>query len=138
MNQTITVRRKTVLAVDDELSIRGMLIRVLGRAYDVSTTDDGESALVLLRAGKRFDVVICDLVMPAMDGAEFIEQLRRLDADQASRVIMLTANANTPLAARLAGHHVVEKPFELGELRELVARLSAAAHASCVPLRVAS
>jgi CheY-like chemotaxis protein len=71
--------------------------------------------------------VICDLMMPTMDGAVFLQHLLRLDADQASRVIMLTANAKSPLAAGLAGHHVVEKPFDVGELRELVARVSAAA-----------
>jgi CheY-like chemotaxis protein len=138
MDQPMTAQRRTVLVVDDDLSIRGMLIRILGRAYDISTTNDGESALFLFAQGKRFDVVICDLMMPWMDGAVFVEHLRRLDADQASRVIMLTANAHAPLAAKLAGLYVVEKPFDVGELRALVARVSSAARAGYIPSRAAS
>ena len=138
MDQPMTAQRRTVLVVDDDLSVRGMLIRILGRAYDISTSNDGESALFLLSQGKRFDVVLCDLMMPWMDGAVFLEHLRRLDADQASRVIMLTANAKTPLAARLAGRYLVEKPFDVGELRELVARVSAAARNDHFPSRAAS
>jgi CheY-like chemotaxis protein len=129
----MTAQRRTVLVVDDDLSVRGMLIRILGRAYDISTAHDGETALCLFSQGKRFDVVLCDVMMPRMDGAVFLEQLRRLDADQASRVIMLTANAKTPLAARLAGHYVVEKPFDVGELRELVDRVSGAARTGYFP-----
>ena len=127
MNQTMTAQRRTVLVVDDDLSTRGMLVRILGRAYDISTAHDGESALFLFSQGRRFDVVLCDLMMPWMDGAVFLDHLRRLDGDQASRVIMLTANAHTPLAASLVGHYVVEKPFDMNELRALVARVSAAA-----------
>ncbi|MCU1279838.1 MAG: hypothetical protein JWM53_3384 [bacterium] len=133
MDQAMTAQRRTVLVVDDDLSVRGMLIRILGRTYDISTTDDGERALGLLGQGKRFDVVLCDLMMPRMNGAEFVEQLRRLDADQASRVIMLTANTKSPLAARLAGHVVLGKPFDIAELRELVDRVSGSARKAFFP-----
>jgi CheY-like chemotaxis protein len=138
MSQTTTAQRRTVLVVDDDLSTRGMLIRILGRSYDISTAHDGERALFLFSHGQRFDVVLCDLMMPTMDGAVFLQHLRRLDADQASRVIMLTANAHAPLATNLAGHYVVEKPFDMNELRELVARVSAAAHDGYFPSRAAS
>jgi CheY-like chemotaxis protein len=138
MDLLMTDNRKTVLVVDDDLSVRGMLIRILGRAYHITTSPDGEAALDLFSQGKRFDVVLSDLMMPRMDGAVFLMHLRRLDADQASRVIMLTANAKSPDAARLAGHYVVEKPFDVGELRELVARVSATARNGYSPSRMAS
>ena len=129
----MTAQRRTVLVVEDSLAVRATLIRLLGRSYDVCTEGDGEAALRRFMLGQRFDVVLCDLQMPKMDGADLLEQLRRLDADQSSRVIMLTANAKTPLAARLAGHYVVEKPFDLRKLRELVDRVSGAANASPFP-----
>ena len=129
----MTAHRRTVLVVEDSLAIRASLIRILRRTYDISTEGDGEAALRRFAEGQRFDVVLCDLHMPKMDGAELLEHLRRLDADQASRVIMLTANAKSQLAARLAGHYVVEKPFEMNALRELVDRVSGAANAGYFP-----
>jgi CheY-like chemotaxis protein len=123
----MTAQRRTLLVVEDSLSLRAMLLRILGRTYDVSTADDGETALQRFNQGQRFDVVLCDLDMPRMDGAVLLEQLRRLDADQASRVIVLTGHAEAPLATRVAGHHVFAKPFDVAKLRELVDRVSGAA-----------
>jgi FixJ family two-component response regulator len=65
--------------------------------------------------------------MPRMSGPKLVEHLRWLDPDQACRVIVLTANPDTPMAARLASHYVVQKPFKVRELRELIDRVSAAA-----------
>jgi CheY-like chemotaxis protein len=129
----VTPPHRTVLVVEDSLALRATLIRILGRAYKVSTADDGDAALRLFEQGKRFDAVLCDLDMPKMDGSVLLEHLRRLDADQASRVIVVTAHAAAPLAVRVAGHHIVEKPFDVPKLRELVDRVSGAAHAGQFP-----
>lgn len=118
---------RTVLIVEDDVGVRTMLVRMLGSSYDVSIADDGEAALWRFEHGQRFDVVLCDVSMPRMDGAALLEHLRRLDADQARRVIVVTANAETPLAARLMGHYIVEKPFNVRKLRELVDLVSTAA-----------
>ena len=59
-----------------------------------------------------------------------------LDADQASRVIVLTANPNSASASRLAAHYfLVEKPYDIPALRELVDKVSAAARSGYFPSR---
>jgi CheY-like chemotaxis protein len=106
---------------------------VLGPSYAISIACDGEAALWRFETGERFDVVISDVHMPKMDGAALVEHLLRLDPDQAHRVIVLTGNADSEPAARLSSHFVVEKPFNVRELRELIDRVSAAAQAEYFP-----
>ena len=128
----LSADRRTVLIVDDDLEVRATLKRVLRAPYEVTIADNGETALSRLEHGERFDVVLLDVNMPRMDGAAFMEHLRRLDPDQAKRVIILTGNWDTPSAPGLVGHYIVEKPFELGKLRELIDRVSAAVRAGSV------
>ena len=65
-----------ILIVDDEKSIRDMLVAVLGDAgYDVTTASTGEEALSLLRR-QKINVVFSDLNMPGMTGLELCEQIR--------------------------------------------------------------
>jgi CheY-like chemotaxis protein len=61
---------------------------VRGDRVQSAVSSDGEAALWRFESGERFDVVICDVLMPAMDGASLVEHLQRLDPDQARRVIV--------------------------------------------------
>jgi hypothetical protein len=66
-----------ILVADDEAAVRGFLRKVLeGGGYEVSEAADGKQALRQARAG-RVDLVITDLVMPAQEGIETIQALRR-------------------------------------------------------------
>jgi CheY-like chemotaxis protein len=125
--------RPTVLVIEDDAEVRAMLVRILAPAYSVDIAADGEAALWRFETGERFDVVLCDVSMPNMDGPSLVHHLRRLDAAQARRVIVLTGNAASASAARLSEHFVVEKPFRVSELRELIGRVSAAAREGYFP-----
>jgi signal transduction histidine kinase/DNA-binding response OmpR family regulator len=84
----------TVLVVDDEPAVRTYLVGVLGAGgHRFLEASDGAQALALVRA-QRPDVVISDILMPAMDGYEFVRQLR---ADPAS--------AHTPVIFHTAAYH---------------------------------
>jgi CheY-like chemotaxis protein len=131
----MAAHRPTVLIVEDDVEVRAMLLRVLGPLYAISVSSDGEAALWRFETGERFDVVICDVLMPRMDGASLVEHLQRFAPDQARRVIVLTSNVDSASAARLSSHFIVEKPFRVPELRELVARVSAAAQDGYFPSR---
>ena len=84
---------KKILAVDDEKHIVRLVQVNLERAgYEVVTASDGVEALEQVK-NELPDMIVCDVMMPRMDG---FEVLRRLKADQSTReipVIMLTAKA---------------------------------------------
>ncbi len=119
----------TVLVVDDEPAVGTMLGRVLGH-YDVTVVVAAKTALELLEAGKRFDVIFSDLMMPEMSGMEFYDQLEQRFPDAARRVIFVSGGAFTPRAhAFLDRVHNprIDKPFDVPAVRSLVDRHIAAA-----------
>src|SRR5918993_1451022 len=99
-----------VLVVDDEPSMRQMLSFALRReGYDVSTADDGRTALEAMRDG-RFDLVVTDVRMPEVSGVDLLREAKRLDP--ALSIIMMTAygSKETVLEAlRLGATDYVEK-----------------------------
>jgi signal transduction histidine kinase/CheY-like chemotaxis protein len=117
-----------VLLVDDEELIRRPLTRFLvQRGAVVKDAEDGEAALEKLRAGYDAQVILVDLRMPKMDGAEFYERLLEERPESAARVIFLSGDI-THLAGRglaeVPRDRVLVKPVELAELeRRLTAFL---------------
>lgn len=72
--------RKRILVVDDDESIRAMLVRILSPPYDVVPVASGAEALDEIRR-QRPDLVVLDLRMPGMDGWEVVERLEREGPD---------------------------------------------------------
>lgn len=116
-------RRARVLVVDDEPLILKVVKRTLGREHDVLTTLAATDALARLRAGEKFDVILCDIMMPQMTGMEFHAELCKLDPTIAERVIFLTGGAFTPATRAFldqATNERVEKPFDASHLKALI------------------
>jgi CheY-like chemotaxis protein len=91
---------------------------------EVVTVIDARDALARLSAGERFDLVLCDLMMPTLSGEEFQRRLRAISAPLADELIFLTGGAFTPGAASfLAGtpNLCLQKPVEMNVLRSAVA-----------------
>jgi len=110
-----------VLVVDDEPMI-GIGIKRMLRGHQVTSVQSGAEALVHLRRGDEFDVILCDLMMPGMTGMELYE---RLPVEAARRVVFMTGGAFTPNAAAFVGrvaNETLEKPFEPEALNRLVGR----------------
>jgi signal transduction histidine kinase len=106
----------TIVVVDDRALNRKFLVTLLGYAgHRLLEASDGVEGLEIVRA-QRPDLVIVDLVMPTMDGYEFVRQLRADPAIAQTRVIFYTAaylQAETYALARACGvHHIVTKPAE--------------------------
>jgi CheY-like chemotaxis protein len=83
----------------------------------------GDDALALIRGGTRYDVILCDLMMPQVTGMAVHAEIEELDRAQADRMVFLTGGAFT-VAARefldtIPNTHL-EKPFDLAELRKVV------------------
>jgi PAS domain S-box-containing protein len=116
-------RRARVLVVDDEPMVGRVASRILANEHEVRTTTTARAALDWIAAGERFDVILCDLMMPVVTGMDFYEELRRLAPDQAERVIFLTGGAFTPRARTFLDevpNPRLDKPFDPQGLRSLV------------------
>ena len=123
---------RRVLLVDDEGTIRHALRRFFQRqGWHVDEAADGGAALALLLDGPpehAYDVIISDLRMPGISGIEMHERLRAARPDLLARIIFSTGDAVALEAAefvRRANCPVLQKPFELSTLRELVHRMLA-------------
>jgi CheY-like chemotaxis protein len=116
-------RRGRVLVIDDEPGI-GLLIRkVVERDHDVTVTTNASEALAWVGAGRRFDLILCDLMMPHMTGMDFFEHLVKLDASQAGETVFLTGGAFTPRARQFLidiDRPCIEKPFDIADLQAMV------------------
>lgn len=104
----------TVLIVDDEPAIVDLLSQVLeDEGYRVIAAGDGLAAYETVRE-LRPDLVIADVMMPRMDGFALVDRLS--DGDHRVPVILMSA----AVESRRQGVPFIAKPFDLGELLELV------------------
>jgi two-component system, OmpR family, response regulator MprA len=129
-----------ILVVDDERAVRDSLRRALElEGYDVELAADGREALDRLEREPEPDAVILDVLMPAVDGLEVCERLRR--AGRLLPVLMLTARAeveNRVSGLDAGADDYLTKPFALEELlARLRAILRRASNGSGEPLRFA-
>ena len=114
-----------VLIVDDELLLAQSLRRILADEFEVTATAAPSMALAMLTSGKRYDVVLCDVMMPTMNGVELRTQVERVAPDQAKRFIFMTGGILRPEVQALLDltpSIVLAKPFDYGALRELIRR----------------
>jgi len=119
-------RRGRLLVIDDDASVTRSVKRMLQREHDVSVADAAAPVLEALAAGQRFDLILCDLMMPELTGAEFFAALQCIDPEQARRVVFLTGGAFTKAARELltsAANPSLEKPLDPHELRAVVSAL---------------
>src|SRR5262249_39217052 len=104
------VEQARILVVDDEPLIGTSLRRCLSGDHSVNVVRSAPAALELLARGQRFDVILCDLMMPEMTGMELYEELRRSAPDLASKVIFVTGgsvdSATTTFLERVPNQHV--------------------------------
>ena len=127
--------RGRILVVDDEEEIRRVLGRLLRPEHDVVAAASGEEARELLEGDRRFDLILCDLMMPAGTGMELHAWLAQRDPELARRVVFITGGAFTSGAAEYLSrveNQRVTKPFDSRALRALVRGLVDAHQASQV------
>jgi PAS domain S-box-containing protein len=118
-------RRGRVLVVDDEPAITSALVKTLGDRDDVAGVSSASEALARIAGGARFDVILCDLMMPQMTGMELHAELTRIAPDQARRLVAMTGGAFSPEAREFlaGGRLAIEKPFDLVRLEAVIAEL---------------
>ncbi|MBK7034592.1 MAG: sigma-54-dependent Fis family transcriptional regulator [Ignavibacteria bacterium] len=111
-----------LLVVDDEKNLRLVVQKEMARqGHEVECADDGEAAWELLEA-QDFDVVLCDINMPRLDGLGLLRRTRER-SQHPPEVIMLTGQATVESAIeamKLGAYDYLTKPYRIGELSALV------------------
>ena len=112
----------TLLIIDDEKAVLRSLERVLRKHYDVVTAADARSAYSAAKT-QTFDIVLCDLSMPDINGVEVFHHLSRLQPELSSRMMFLSAASVSDELRRKAATTncpILSKPIEAASLIEAV------------------
>lgn len=111
-----------ILCVDDEPNILSALRRLLrGDGYQITVATGGEEALSIM-AGQTFDLVISDMRMPGMDGAHFLERVKRAWPDTMRLLLTGYADISSTVDAINKGeiYRYISKPWEDNDLRLII------------------
>jgi CheY-like chemotaxis protein len=119
---------KSMLIIEDDVVSRDLLRLVFEYdGFHCSEADNGAIGLAMLES-QTYDAIILDNAMPVMTGLELLDQLNRQPQHTDVPIIMITGRLNSQIreeATKLGVYAIVEKPYDLGELRALVSQLSA-------------
>jgi DNA-binding response OmpR family regulator len=110
---------QVVVVVDDDPDIRAMLVKALGMTYTVYEARDGEEARGLLEALPVPDALVCDIMMPRLDGLALAKILRKVPGLERLPILFLTAK-DSPLdlvaGINAGARHYVTKPFKVADV----------------------
>ena len=115
---------KRILVIDDDLAIRVLLQAVLRRMkFDVELAEDGAVGLEKVHRDGKFDLILLDLMMPRLNGYEFIEKMsEEKPADGRPHIIVFTA-AGKRGVEKIPANAVcnsILKPFDLEKFIEMI------------------
>jgi DNA-binding NtrC family response regulator len=116
-----------ILLVDDEKMVGDRLKPALAKAgYNVEALMDPRKALQRI-AENEFDIIVTDIMMEDVDGIQILEAAMK--KSHRTRVIIITGYANVNLAREAmdkGAFDIIEKPFRLGDLRNVIAKAAKA------------
>ncbi|HKU38169.1 MAG TPA: response regulator, partial [Polyangiales bacterium] len=116
-------RRARILIVDDDAAILRVLTRACSDEHDIETTTSARAALDRIARGDEFDLILCDLMMPEMNGVTFSEKLGELAPQLLRRFALLTGGAFDDRSSALletGRFAVIQKPFRHKEFLRFV------------------
>ncbi len=117
--------RRRVLVVDDERLVGEAIARALSEENDVVVVTEAKQALEHVAKGERYDVILCDLMMPIMTGMDLYAEIVRMAPKLVGRLVFMTGGAFTPRARAFLESVVnpcLEKPLDTSKLRSIIAR----------------
>ena len=113
---------KSILIVDDEANIRRVLDAVFSKdGYRVLTAENGKKALDIISTEPDLDVLLCDLIMPDLNGIEVLKSAREINPFLS--VVMITAHGTIKTAVdamRFGAFDYITKPFDMDEIKLIV------------------
>ena len=113
---------RNLLLIEDNLELRGVLREAVEiDGYEVTLAENGEVALGLLREGFVPDVVLCDVVLPHMNGLEFLRVIRaNPNWKQIYVIVMSGTNQSREIALETGADYYLIKPFNFQELFDVL------------------
>jgi CheY-like chemotaxis protein len=115
--------KRSILIIDDEEGIRAMLeSRLFKSGFNVDTAGTGLHATQKLRSGNKYDLIICDLKMPGMSGAEVYRELVRLRGKGIPFILMTGYPEKEKLMGAMKSgiEHVLLKPIRFVTLMDKI------------------
>ena len=112
----------TILIVDDDAVIRGMLYELFSEKYDCHTASTAEEAFQYLEV-ETYDAILTDIAMPGLTGIELLKRVQLRDSDTPVILISGKGNEQDPQQSiDLGAFAYVSKPFKLIEIEAVVAQ----------------
>jgi two-component system, cell cycle sensor histidine kinase and response regulator CckA len=114
-----------ILIVDDNVNVARTFALMLAD-HDVEICTESRAAAGRILNGERFDIIFCDLMMPAMTGMDFHAVVAKEQPAQAERIVFVTGGAFTPAAREFVAkvpNPILEKPFDNKALDAVLANL---------------
>lgn len=107
----------SILIIDDEAAIRKTLTEILGyEGFRIDEASDGEEGLKKFKE-KSYDIVLCDVKMPKMDGIEFLERAREINSETPIIIISGHGNIDTAVeAVKKGAFDYISKPPDLNRM----------------------
>ena len=108
-----------ILIIEDEEAIRRVLVKILteeNKDYQVSESEDGLAGIELIKASD-FDLILCDIKMPKMDGVEVLEAVKKIKPE--IPIVMISGHGDLDTAVntmRLGAYDYISKPPDLNRL----------------------
>ncbi len=118
------ITKSTVLIIDDNIDLKKYIVSILKDKYNILLASDGKEGLEKVDKYKP-DIIISDVMMPVMDGLEFVKNLRKKEENKSIPVIFLTAKTDEETKIKSLEQGAIDfifKPFNFSELRAKIVR----------------
>ncbi len=116
-----------ILLIEDDSANRASLSKVIERAgFQVTAVENGLAAFAEIQR-KPYQAIVCDILLPYMDGIEFYEKLEEDYPDQAQRVLFITAFSHVPMVRRFlerTERPFLPKPFDIDFFTKVVREIA--------------
>jgi two-component system chemotaxis response regulator CheY len=124
-NSDTTSARKSILAIEDDHSMRQLLDHMLSKEYDVASLSNGNKAMQWLAGGNIPDLIITDIDVEGMNGEEFVTNLKRSGFFRDIPIIILSGKTSERTAFELLAKGaagMLTKPFSKEALFEMMTK----------------
>lgn len=110
------IKRK-VLIVEDEFINQQLLGNIIATAYEPVYANNGKEALEILKSGQHISLILLDLMMPVMDGYQFMNEIKEIPSLSSIPIIVLTSEKSAEIKSlQMGAQDFIVKPYDMPEI----------------------